>query len=325
MNTSVLCYDTHDQNIIYSSAHTSYDNGKTWKANDKFILAILPTNTHIQIARKGTGTATELYYTNDGGKTWEFIIKPGHSDFESSDFDSSGRIMWFAGKGKLCELDLDKRTIENHAGKLPYGSLAMVRTNPKIPGHILLTTAPGSQSWPMALDPKLYESTDGGETWHAVPGLWGSQFDAIVFSRTTDEVFLGTHSGTHIYEYKKFWEFLDSKITVLLNDKEIDYFTMPEVKEGTVMVPIRDFADELGGNVFYNENNGEITVSRGTSYAIFKAGEETAMVNSKEYDMQQLAYVNEKGVTMVPLEFAAKALGVGCGWNQDMKTIYLSK
>lgn len=325
MNTSVLCYDIYDNNIIYSSEHTSYDNGKTWQKNDKFILAILAENTHVQIARKGTGAATELYYTSDGGKTWEFIIKPGHSDFESSDFDSSGKQMWFAGKGKLCVLDLEKKTIENHAGKLPYGSLHMVRTNPTVPGHILLTTSPGSQSYPMELDAKLYESIDGGETWHAVPGLWGSQLDAIVFSRTTDEVFLGTHSGTHIYEYRKFWEFLESKITVMLNNKEIDYFTMPVVKDGTIMVPVRDFADELGGNVFYNAENGEITISRGTSYAILKAGESTAMVNSKEYQLVQSAYVNEKGVTMVPLEFAAKALGVGCGWDEDMKTVYINK
>ena len=35
-------------------------------------------------------------------------------------------------------------------------------------------------------------------------GLWGGEFNNIIFSPTTDEVFITGHAGTFIYDYKKF-------------------------------------------------------------------------------------------------------------------------
>lgn len=204
-NAKVLCYDNEDKNTIYSSYHNSYDNGKTWTANKYFILDVHPKNTKLQVAIGGSGTSTVIYKTTDGGKTWTEAVKPGYSGFKDVDFDlNNENYVWFTREKSLGRMDLSSGKITDYTSKFSYKAFRYIEINPKDPNHILVTSYPGKISSNMKADFKLAESYDGGETWHTVPGLWGGDFNGIVFSPTTNEAFIIGLAGTFIYDYEKF-------------------------------------------------------------------------------------------------------------------------
>ena len=69
----VFQYDELNRNTIFSSEHTSYDNGKTWQKNEYFLLAVSKKNPLKMLGRKAVGEAYELWYTEDGGKNWRYL------------------------------------------------------------------------------------------------------------------------------------------------------------------------------------------------------------------------------------------------------------
>lgn len=209
-NAKVLCYDNEDKNTIYSSYHNSYDNGETWEPNEYFILDVHPENTKLQVAVSGSGADVVIHKTTDGGETWTQAAKPGFGGFTDVDFDlNNPDYLWITrnisgGSKAFVRLNLADGTVKDYTSKFPYKAFRKVEINPKDPNHMLVTSYPGRIAGNMKADFKLSESYDGGETWHTVPGLWGGDFNNIIFSPTTDEAFIIGLSGTFIYDYKKF-------------------------------------------------------------------------------------------------------------------------
>ena len=211
-NAQVLCYDNEDENIIYSSYHNSYDNGKTWKRNEHFILDVHPHNTKLQVGIIKTGDIVDLFMTEDGGETWEKVmcltnegIFSNYRGFKDVDFDlNNPDIIWFIHYNYFGRIILSERRVENYNSKFDYPAFSDVEINPKNPNHMLLTSSPGTHVSIMNLDFKLAESYDNGETWHTVPGLWGTAMNNIIFSPYTNEAFITGHRGTIIYDYEKF-------------------------------------------------------------------------------------------------------------------------
>lgn len=209
-NAKVLCYDNEDKNTIYSSYHNSYDNGNTWKKNEYFLLDVHPENTRLQAAMSGSGTSTVIYKTTDGGKTWTEAAKPGYSGFTDVDFDlNNPDYLWITrnvsnGTKAFVRVNLADGTVKDYTSKFAYKAFRKVEINPKDPNHMLVTSYPGRIAGNMKADFKLAESYDGGETWHTVPGLWGGDFNNIIFSPTTNEAFITGLAGTFIYDYEKF-------------------------------------------------------------------------------------------------------------------------
>ena len=209
-NAKVLCYDNEDSNIIYSSYHNSYDNGLTWEKNDYFILDVHPTNTKLQAAITGTGADTMLYKTENGGETWTEVMKLGFSNITDADFDlNDSNCIWFTRNNSdqskaLVRIDLSTGKLTDYTSKFTYKAFRQIEINPKDPNHILVTSYPGRIAGNMKNDFKLSESYDGGESWHTVPGLWGGDFNKIVFSPKTNEAFITGLAGTFIYDYEKF-------------------------------------------------------------------------------------------------------------------------
>ena len=209
-NAKVLCYDNEDKNTIYSSYHNSYDNGKTWEKNDYFLIAVHPENTKLQAAVSGSGESLVIYKTADGGKTWTEAVRPGYSGFTDIDFDlNNPDYLWItrnvsSGTKAFIRVNLADGTIKDYTSKFSYKAFRQVEINPNNPNHMLVTSYPGRIDNNMKADFKLAESYDGGESWHAVPGLWGGDFNNIIFSPTTNEAFIVGLAGTFIYDYEKF-------------------------------------------------------------------------------------------------------------------------
>ncbi len=209
-NAQVLCY-AKDNKTIYSSYHQSPDNGVTWVKNEYFLLDVHPGNTDIQVGIKKENGKLCLYKTNNAGENWSFVTDYFNADsnFSDVDFDpGDSNFVYFIHKDRYFgKINLTTGQITDYTEKAPFNSFKAfsdVEINPKDSDHILVTSSPGTYVTTMKNDYKLAESYDGGNTWHTVPGLWGGQFNNIIFSKTTDEAFITGHSGTFIYDYNKF-------------------------------------------------------------------------------------------------------------------------
>ncbi len=325
-NTRVLQYDVEDKNTIYTTYWTSYDNGKTWKENEYYYLAVSNVTPGKILACKGTGKTAELYLTEDGGENWRYICTPATGgDFTSVIFDADERYVWYTEKKNLVKLDTKSGTFESHNAKLSrYPAFRYIAQNPKDPKHILVTTYSGILNGKFHDDPKLWETRDGGDTWHAVPGLVSSEVHRPAFSSNTDEVFIGTMAGVFIYNYKEYWKYLDNKITIEIDGAEADFSEMPVIENSRAMVPMRELFEALDAKVSYDAETGEISARKGNNYITMKAGSLSATLNGKDVTLDAAPYVTTKGRTMVPIRFAAEALELSVGWSTESRRVVIN-
>lgn len=327
-NAKVLQYDEEDSNIIYMSYHNSYDNGKTWVRNkideqDAFLLDIQDNKPNRFIAITGTGADTKLYLSEDKGKTWKYIMSPGFSDFGRAIINAADdNEIWYTNKRELGKIFLDSGTKQTQTSLLGVDYFNELAQNPDNPNHWLVGSVPGLGN--VFNDFKIAETLDGGKSWHAVPGLWSSQIHEILFQKGTTEVFFATMGGLMIYDYAKYQEYLNSKVTIVVNGKAADYSEQPVIDNNRVMVPMRELFEQLGATVNYNEETGVISANKDGNYVTLTAGTDTAIINGEEYKMEITPYISEKGKTMVPIRFAAEALDIGVGWNDDARMVYVN-
>ena len=317
--TKVLCYDPDDSNTIYTSYHTSHDNGKTWERNSMSVMAISPDFTKF-LGMTGSGADAVLHVSEDKGKTWKETVKPGFSsDLKGIFFDTTdSNYVWISNSSTLRRLNLTTGTIENYISKLNNCKINRFNYNPEIPGHMIVCSSPGLIS--SDKDFKIAETRDNGKTWHYIPGSFGGFFGSITF--TGGYAYIGGHQGTFQYDYKKYWEFLDSKITVKLNDKEISFSVMPEIKEGRTMVPMRELFEMLGATVNWDGETRTVTANKGRSSVRLQIDSLTINMNGEEKQMEAAPYIIN-GRTMVPLRFASEALGIRVGWDSANRLIVM--
>ena len=67
--STILRYDANDSKTIYTSYHTSHDNGKTWEANSMTVLA-MTEDCEKWLGIPGFEKETKLHISTDKGKTW---------------------------------------------------------------------------------------------------------------------------------------------------------------------------------------------------------------------------------------------------------------
>lgn len=202
-NTAILEYDETDERTIYASCATSYDNGDTWEANPYYLLDVSGDK---MLAWDVYGTAPTYYlkYSEDKGANWKDIAVFASDSvlrafFDAEDSDKA----WYKTERKIGSIQLSTLTLTTRMKGISYDAFSALVQNPDRPNHMLLGLK-GTFSRP---SPTIYETCDYGNSWHVVPGMFGRHTintDAIAFSTTTNEAFIGSHNGTIIYEYDKF-------------------------------------------------------------------------------------------------------------------------
>ena len=321
-NSHFLCYDAEDSDTIYNSYQTSHDNGKTWNANEMFILA-MSDDTQLWLGMKGENKNEELYLSRDKGESWELLSKPGIGtyNYKMCMFDDANTdYIWVLTANSLRRFQISAKKWEDYTAKLGnYRVLEVMEQNPKDSNHIIVASKPTTN--PVDTCFRITETRDGGKTWNPIKGMWGSFYTSIHF--INDKVYIGGHQGTIIYDYEKYWEYLDGRIKIMHNDTEVSFEQEPEITNGRTMVPMRALFELLGAKVNYDNETRLITATKGGKKISLIPGSDKAVVDSRQITLDAAPYITKLGRTLVPVRFIAEALDVRVGWDGDTRTVYL--
>ena len=319
----VFCYDPNDLNTIYTSNHVSHDNGKTWKRNEITVLAMTDDCTR-WLGIKGSDKNEEFYISDDKGATWKLIAKPGlgATAYKSIFFDKSDRdTIWLITALRMGSINVNEGTFSNLTAKLgSFKELSMFEQNPNNPNHMILASRPDKQP-----DDKCFrvtESRDGGKTWKPISGIFAAGYYTTAHF-IGNLCYIGGHQGTLIYDYLKYWEYIDKRIKIVYNDRAVSFEQEPEITNGRTMVPMRALFEMLGANVDYNNETRLITAVKGNKVITLTPGSDKATVNGKEITLDAAPYITKIGRTLVPVRFISESLDVRVGWDSNTRTVYL--
>lgn len=238
-NTAILEYDETEENTIYASCATSKDNGVKWEPNPYFLLDV-KGNEMLAWDIYGDNPTYNLKYSDDKGTNWVdvTIFEAGSGLRAFFDAEDSDKV-WYKTEDKIGSIKLSTKISTSCMNGISYKAFSTLVQNPKKPNHMLLGLK-GTYSKP---SPTLYESVDYGNSWHVVPGMFGRHTintDAIAFSTTTNEAFIGSHNGTIVYEYDKFRYYKPAKLRY---ENQVIYQTL-ERYGNEVIAPMQAFFPE---------------------------------------------------------------------------------
>ncbi|WP_310551885.1 N-acetylmuramoyl-L-alanine amidase [Paenibacillus glufosinatiresistens] len=92
---------------------------------------------------------------------------------------------------------------------------------------------------------------------------------------------------------------------------------------GSVMVPLRVIAENLGLPVSWEQATGRIVINREFGEIELTVGNRTAAIDGKSTRLEA-SPVNRGGTTLVPLRFIGEAMGLKVGWDNQAKIVSLT-
>lgn len=106
---------------------------------------------------------------------------------------------------------------------------------------------------------------------------------------------------------------------------DLDYkFDVPPVQiYGNTYIQIRPLLEAFGASVDWDQESATVTVTKDETTIVCQVGGSTAFVDGEPYELLPSA-VLVLGRTMIPLRFAAEALGLTVDWNEAAGTINVS-
>ena len=110
------------------------------------------------------------------------------------------------------------------------------------------------------------------------------------------------------------------KVTV--NGRIHNFSHSPANIDGTIYVPLRDIAEVLGAEIWWNGESKTVGINKGNTKIAFIVGSSSARINGNKVSMQP-SYI-DNGVTMVPLRFIGDAFDMSVNWDQDTGTVTIS-
>ncbi len=113
------------------------------------------------------------------------------------------------------------------------------------------------------------------------------------------------------YKYKTEYPVIVSKTKakIIYNDKEVSSDTYPVVQNGSLLIPVRALAEELGVKVEYDSLTKSVLLSKDGLEIQFRLNSSTASVNNKDRELTSpVILVNNRA--MVPLRFISENLNL---------------
>lgn len=189
-----IAFHNQKQDTIYAGRYISHDDGKTWQDSGYEIRAVSPVNGDVIY-----GVSDGLRKSVDGGETWGDIIAGvggGNIKIVADLFDED--------KLYICDYESGYKVYDDGVlTEVDSGFVCwVIAQDYKDALHLVAGGADSVNKRPVK---GIYESYDGGETWTLVTGLTGScDVWGMAFHPRLPRVFIGTSSGTFVYEYEKF-------------------------------------------------------------------------------------------------------------------------
>lgn len=124
------------------------------------------------------------------------------------------------------------------------------------------------------------------------------------------------------------WNYNQNPIEVYLNGSIVKFpDQQPIIIDGRTMVPVRAVSEALNWNVDFENTpyGGKVTLSNSKHFVIFYINSNVFYVDGKAYSMDVSAQIVSNR-TMIPLRFAAEALGLAVGYdgNTAVKVVTLT-
>lgn len=210
-NTKFMAFNPDKPNTIYAGNFVSYDDGKSWSAPQYSIVAMSPFMGNVVYAVAGGN----VYKSNDEGRTWSSMCSGlPTTGIERVSVDKFREDKLYIGtfnlgyyvaeRGKVTHVNTENG-IKTFNGRSPIMSVAQ---DPENELHLICGGRDGTYNH---RTPGLYESYDGGENWNIVPGLQNAADIFIIeFRPGTKQAWIGTSSGTYVYEYDKYFDATDT-------------------------------------------------------------------------------------------------------------------
>lgn len=113
--------------------------------------------------------------------------------------------------------------------------------------------------------------------------------------------------------------------TIILDGQAIPMQKKDKVEliNGSVMVPLRIIAENMGMGVLWNQQVGTVTIPKESGSIVLTIGQKKALIDGASHSLAT-APRNRNGTTLVPLRFISEAMGVQVSWDNSLKVVGLT-
>ncbi len=112
------------------------------------------------------------------------------------------------------------------------------------------------------------------------------------------------------------------KITVLLNNKEINLNQPLTIEDGTVLVPFRNILEETGASVFWDSDTKTITCTKEDKTIRLTIGSSEIDINGEKYPLYIPVRITDN-TALVPLRAISDALNANVYYDSETETIMI--
>lgn len=102
-----------------------------------------------------------------------------------------------------------------------------------------------------------------------------------------------------------------------------DIASEPQLKDGTMWVPLRAVAASLGAKADWDSSNGVAILYLGDRIVTIKIGDASIDINGTPMQLQAAPYLDE-GETWVPVRLFSEGLGYAVGVDLGSKSVDIS-
>ena len=116
-------------------------------------------------------------------------------------------------------------------------------------------------------------------------------------------------------------------VTIYYNNEPLAFPTAGpyyDAQENCIMVPVRTFAEEIGAQVDFDADSGDISISILDTQISLNANRQEAIVNDTRRITLAAALSIQDGISFVPLNAFTDALNINYRWDIDTLTAHLS-
>ncbi|MGE5703535.1 MAG: molybdate ABC transporter substrate-binding protein [Clostridia bacterium] len=109
-------------------------------------------------------------------------------------------------------------------------------------------------------------------------------------------------------------------IKLKVDGRQLPVSQAPVMKNGRILVPMRDIFEALGAKVNWNSTQKSVTAVQGSTAVSLVIGSKSAKINARAAALEEPAQI-VNGKTLVPVRFVSEALGAKVIWNVRSSTV----